>query len=121
MGGSRRARTARGAVSEEEVKKLWKAFQRLDEVCARRGASREGRVPRVTSCPRPSTPQDRSGQISRAEFMQVPSIATNPLVQRVMAVLDKDNDNEISFTEFVTALSVFSSTNEGDKLKSTRS
>mmetsp|Transcript_1570 Transcript_1570/g.4030 ORF Transcript_1570/g.4030 Transcript_1570/m.4030 type:complete len:181 (+) Transcript_1570:139-681(+) len=77
--------------SETEVKKLWRAFRRLDE--------------------------DGSGQISRAEFMQVPSIATNPLVGRVMAVLDKDNDNEISFQEFVTALSVFSSENEGDKLK----
>ncbi|KAG8456938.1 hypothetical protein KFE25_012624 [Diacronema lutheri] len=76
--------------TEAEVKKLFRAFRRLDE--------------------------DGSGQISRAEFMQVPSIASNPLVQRVMAVLDKDNDNEISFAEFVQALSVFSSENEGDKL-----
>lgn len=77
--------------TEAEVRKLYRAFRRLDE--------------------------DGSGQISRAEFMQVPSIASNPLVQRVMAVLDKDNDNEISFAEFVQALSVFSSENEGDKLK----
>eukprot|EP00302_Diacronema_sp_CCMP2436_P000167 CAMPEP_0179850052 /NCGR_PEP_ID=MMETSP0982-20121206/7489_1 /TAXON_ID=483367 /ORGANISM="non described non described, Strain CCMP 2436" /LENGTH=180 /DNA_ID=CAMNT_0021735435 /DNA_START=73 /DNA_END=615 /DNA_ORIENTATION=+ len=76
--------------TEAEVQKLFRAFRRLDE--------------------------DGSGQISRAEFMQVPSIASNPLVQRVMAVLDKDNDNEISFAEFVQALSVFSSENEGDKL-----
>jgi serine/threonine-protein phosphatase 2B regulatory subunit len=47
--------------------------------------------------------------------MNLPELSENPLVKRVIDVLDKDRDGTISFMEFVqglTALSATSSTED---------
>lgn len=44
----------------------------------------------------------------------------NPLLERVISIFDTNKDNEIEFTEFITALSTFSDKdNKEGKLKCT--
>uniref|UniRef100_A0A7S3D416 EF-hand domain-containing protein n=1 Tax=Palpitomonas bilix TaxID=652834 RepID=A0A7S3D416_9EUKA len=68
--------------SEEEIKRLHRRFNKLDK--------------------------DASGRITIDEFMQIPELATNPLIERVIALFDSDGDETVDFREFVTALSTFS-------------
>ncbi|KPA78382.1 calcineurin b subunit (CNB) [Leptomonas pyrrhocoris] len=64
--------------------------------------------------------KDRSGEITREEFNSIPALASNPLVDRVLAVMDTDGDSTVDFGEFVRALSVLSSaTSKEDKLRFT--
>ena len=65
--------------SEEELKKLYEKFKQLDK--------------------------DGSGTLEPHEFFDVPELADNPIVQRVIDVFDKNKDGKISFTEFVQGLS----------------
>lgn len=51
----------------------------------------------------------KRGCISREEFDAIPTLVSNPLVDRVLAVMDTDNDKHICFTDFVRALAVLSS------------
>ena len=52
------------------------------------------------------------------EFFDVPELAQNPLVKRVISIFDKNVDGKISFTEFVLGLTKLSSTSSPeDKLK----
>ena len=62
-------------VTEEELQKLYKNFSKLDK--------------------------DQSGTLEPEEFFDIPELANNPLVKRVIAVLDKNKDGSISFLEFV--------------------
>lgn len=48
---------------------------------------------------------DGSGELEPNEFFDVPELAQNPLVQRVISVFDKNGDGNISFYEFVTGIS----------------
>lgn len=61
---------------------------------------------------------DGSGMLEPNEFFDIPELAQNPLVQRVISVFDKNGDGNISFYEFVTGLSKLSeSGSEDDKLR----
>jgi serine/threonine-protein phosphatase 2B regulatory subunit len=48
---------------------------------------------------------DNSGKIEPNEFFDVPELQDNPVVQRVIAVFDKNRDGNISFYEFIIGLS----------------
>ncbi len=61
---------------------------------------------------------DKSGSIEQQEFFDVPELRDNPIVQRVISVFDKNNDNKISFYEFIVGLSTLaSSSNTEEKIK----
>jgi serine/threonine-protein phosphatase 2B regulatory subunit len=64
------------AVSETELKRLWRRFKKLDK--------------------------DNSGTLTADEFLSVPELACNPLLERVIAIFDTNKDDEIG------ALSTFS-------------
>lgn len=70
------------AVSETELKRLWRRFKKLDK--------------------------DNSGTLTADEFLSVPELACNPLLERVIAIFDTNKDDEIEFKEFIAALSTFS-------------
>ncbi|KAH8113289.1 calcium/calmodulin-dependent protein phosphatase [Phellopilus nigrolimitatus] len=52
---------------------------------------------------------DGSGSIDREEFLQIPTIANNPLAGRMIAIFDEDGSGTVDFQEFVGGLSAFSS------------
>ena len=68
--------------SEDELQKLYKNFNKLDK--------------------------DKSGSLEPQEFFDIPELANNPLVKRVIDVLDKNKDGSISFLEFVQGLNSLS-------------
>ncbi|ORX90655.1 calcineurin subunit B [Basidiobolus meristosporus CBS 931.73] len=75
----------------EEIQRLYKRFQKLD--------------------------RDGSGSIDKDEFLALPQIATNPLAQRMIAVLDEDGGGDVDFEEFIRGLSSFSAKgNKSEKL-----
>ncbi|KAK9453675.1 hypothetical protein V1511DRAFT_504161 [Dipodascopsis uninucleata] len=69
--------------SHEEVDRLRKRFMKLD--------------------------RDNSGTIDKNEFLSVPTIATNPLASRLIAIFDEDGGGDVDFKEFISGLSAFSS------------
>jgi len=71
----------------EELKRLGKRFRKLDI--------------------------DGSGAISTEEFLALPELQQNPLVQRVIDIFDTDQNGEVDFTEFIKGMSQFSV--KGDK------
>lgn len=71
----------------EEIKRLGKRFRKLD--------------------------LDNSGTLSVEEFMSLPELQQNPLVQRVIEIFDTDGNKEIDFKEFIEGISQFSV--KGDK------
>lgn len=68
--------------TEEELKRLYRRFRKLDK--------------------------DSSGTLTTDEFLSVPELANNPLLERVIAIFDKNKDDQIEFKEFIAALSTFS-------------
>jgi len=61
---------------------------------------------------------DHSGSLSVDEFMSLPELQQNPLVQRVIEVFDTDGNKEIDFKEFLEGISAFSVKEDKDaKLK----
>eukprot|EP01147_Barroeca_monosierra_P006942 gene6942-7602_t len=79
-------------VTEEEIKRLGKRFRKLDT--------------------------DGSGTLSVTEFMAIPELQQNPLVERVLAIFDDNGDGEIDFEEFIKGISLFSV--QGDREKKLR-
>lgn len=78
--------------SERELQKLYKNFSKID--------------------------RDKSGTLEPSEFFEIPELANNPLVKRVIAVLDRNNDGNISFLEFVQGLNSLSAgASAEDKLR----
>lgn len=71
----------------EEIKRLGKRFRKLDI--------------------------DNSGSLSVEEFMTLPELQQNPLVQRVIDIFDEDQNGEVDFKEFIQGVSQFSV--KGDK------
>ena len=62
--------------------------------------------------------RDGSGMLEPNEFFDIPELAQNPLVQRVISVFDKNKDGNISFYEFVTGISKLSEAgSEEDKMR----
>eukprot|EP01125_Pyxidicula_operculata_P000397 TRINITY_DN10428_c0_g1_i1.p1 TRINITY_DN10428_c0_g1~~TRINITY_DN10428_c0_g1_i1.p1 ORF type:complete len:182 (-),score=23.66 TRINITY_DN10428_c0_g1_i1:19-564(-) len=78
--------------SEKELRRLHRRFKKLDT--------------------------DGSGTLTIDEFMSIPELAVNPLLVRVIQIFDENKDNQVQFTEFIKALSVFSENgNKEQKLK----
>lgn len=71
----------------DEIKRLGKRFRKLD--------------------------LDNSGSLSVDEFMTLPELQQNPLVQRVIEIFDTDGNGEVDFKEFIDGMSQFSV--KGDK------
>lgn len=71
----------------DEIKRLGKRFRKLDI--------------------------DNSGSLSVEEFMTLPELQQNPLVQRVIDIFDEDQNGEVDFKEFIQGVSQFSV--KGDK------
>ena len=76
----------------EEIKRLGKRFKKLD--------------------------LDNSGSLSVEEFMTLPELQQNPLVQRVIDIFDEDGNGEVDFKEFIQGVSQFSV--KGDKASKLR-
>ncbi|XP_007526847.1 calcineurin subunit B type 2 [Erinaceus europaeus] len=51
---------------------------------------------------------DGSGTLSVKEFMLLPAMQQNPLVQRVIDIFDTDGNGEVDFKEFIRGTSQFS-------------
>ena len=78
--------------SPKEINKLYKRFSKLDK--------------------------EKKGEINIEEFYDIPALAQNPLVQRVMRTFDKNKDGKLSFLEFINGLAVLSTgASEEDKLR----
>lgn len=58
-------------VDADEIRRLGKRFCKLDK--------------------------DNSGSLSVEEFMSIPELKDNPLVQRVVAIIDTDGNGEVDF------------------------
>lgn len=59
-----------------------------------------------------------NGFLEKEEILSIPKLKENPIAHRVLELFDTDGDGIISFTEFVTGLSIFSSKgNRAKKLK----
>jgi len=56
---------------------------------------------------------DGSRTLSVGEFLSVPELKENPLVNRVVSVFDADNSGEVDFKEFVKGLAMFAVKTEG--------
>ena len=56
---------------------------------------------------------DNSGSLSVDEFMSLPELQQNPLVQRVIEIFDDDGNGDVDFKEFIQGISQFSV--KGDK------
>ena len=67
---------------EHELKRLEKRFRKLDV--------------------------DNSGSLTMDEIMNLPELKRNPFVGRVMDILDKDQNGEVDFKEFIEGMSKFS-------------
>ena len=72
----------------EEIQRLGKRFRKLD--------------------------LDNSGSLSIDEFMSLPELQQNPLVQRVIEIFDQDGNGELDYKEFIEGVSQFSV--KGDKM-----
>uniref|UniRef100_A0A8B9ZYH6 EF-hand domain-containing protein n=1 Tax=Anas zonorhyncha TaxID=75864 RepID=A0A8B9ZYH6_9AVES len=86
-GGKQRLTPSRRHVDADEIKRLGKRFKKLD--------------------------LDNSGSLSVEEFMSLPELQQNPLVQRVIDIFDTDGNGEVDFKEFIEGVSQFSV--KGDK------
>ncbi|XP_028717067.1 calcineurin subunit B type 2 [Peromyscus leucopus] len=67
---------------QDEIRRLCRSFRKLDV--------------------------DKSGSLSRDEFMSLPELKQNPLVTRVIDIFDTDGNGEVDFHEFVQGTSQFS-------------
>lgn len=76
--------------SKEEIRRLGKRFRKIDT--------------------------DGSGTLSTDEFMSLPDLKMNPLVERVIAIFDADGNGEIDFEEFIQGIAMFTSGSRKDKL-----
>ena len=67
---------------EHELKRLGKRFKKLDV--------------------------DNSGSLTMDEIKNLPELKRNPFVGRVVDILDKDQNGEVDFKEFIEGMSQFS-------------
>lgn len=78
--------------SERDIKKLYKRFRALDT--------------------------NHNGELDPHELFDVPEIADNPLVKRVLSIFDTNGDGRVSFIEFLVGLSKLAAgTDEMQKTK----
>jgi len=77
--------------SEQELLRLHRRFKKLDT--------------------------DGSGTLTTDEFLNIPELASNPLLERILSIFDKNQNNEIEFEEFISGLSIFTKGSMESKLK----
>ncbi|PRP81980.1 protein phosphatase 2B [Planoprotostelium fungivorum] len=78
--------------SEKELRRLHRRFKKLDA--------------------------NNSGSLSTEEFLNIPELAQNPLMERVFSIFDSNHNQEIEFNEFIHGLSVFTGRgHKEDKLR----
>lgn len=51
--------------------------------------------------------EDKSGALSAKEFMQIPELIANPLVERVIDIFDSDGDGEVRLRRITSVPSIF--------------
>eukprot|EP01105_Mastigella_eilhardi_P002904 TRINITY_DN13757_c1_g1_i1.p1 TRINITY_DN13757_c1_g1~~TRINITY_DN13757_c1_g1_i1.p1 ORF type:complete len:184 (-),score=86.12 TRINITY_DN13757_c1_g1_i1:133-630(-) len=68
--------------TETELRRLYRRFKKLDT--------------------------DGSGTLTPDEFTAIPDLKMNPLLGRLLSIFDKNKDEEIQFSEFVTTLATLS-------------
>lgn len=73
----------------DEIKRLSRSFKRLD--------------------------LNQNGSLSADEFLSIPELQQNPLVRRVIDILDTDRNGEVDFQEFIQGVSQFSVQGEKEK------
>ncbi|KAL5463662.1 hypothetical protein EMCRGX_G032578 [Ephydatia muelleri] len=73
----------------DEIRRLSKSFKKLD--------------------------MNQNGSLSVEEFMAIPELQQNPLVRRVIDILDTDRNGEVDFQEFIHGVSQFSVKGEKEK------
>ncbi|XP_064403617.1 calcineurin subunit B type 1-like [Halichondria panicea] len=73
----------------DEIKRLSRSFKKLDV--------------------------NQNGSLSVEEFMSIPELQQNPLVRRVIDILDTDRNGEVDFQEFIEGVSQFSVEGDRDK------
>ena len=62
--------------------------------------------------------RDGQGYLTSKAFLEIPSVANNPLASRLLKLFDPDGDDRIDFEEFTNILATFSSKGaRDDKLK----
>ena len=76
-------------VSNDELQRLFRNFKSLDV--------------------------DNDGYLKKEEFLQIEALQQNPLVSRVLEIFDDDGNDQIDFTEFVEALSIFCANDQEEK------
>lgn len=69
-------------VTEYELRRLYRRFKKLD--------------------------RNGSGTLTADEFEAIPELSQNPLLSRLLAIFDKNKDEEIQFSEFVGTLATLS-------------
>ena len=52
--------------------------------------------------------KDGSGTLTTEEFLSIPDLALNPLLERILQIFDLNGDDEIQFSEFISVLSTLS-------------
>jgi len=75
--------------TEQELRRLYRRFKKLDT--------------------------DGSGTLTTDEFMAIPDLKQNPLLGRLLSIFDKNKDDEIQFSEFVSTLSTLSNKGSHDQ------
>ncbi|KAL7670284.1 hypothetical protein ACOME3_005223 [Neoechinorhynchus agilis] len=78
---AQRNKAMKAAFAPEELRILRRKFRRID--------------------------RDRSGQISREEFMTIPELRSNRLLDRVISLFDEDRNGEVDFDEFINGVGTF--------------
>lgn len=62
--------------------------------------------------------QTGSGEISPEDLLDIPSLSSNPVIKRIVQVIDTNENGKISFLEFLNTLAVLSdSAHEEEKLE----
>eukprot|EP00914_Ancora_sagittata_P021929 GHVO01043703.1.p1 GENE.GHVO01043703.1~~GHVO01043703.1.p1 ORF type:complete len:178 (+),score=27.09 GHVO01043703.1:40-573(+) len=78
--------------TERDIKKLYRRFRALDT--------------------------NQNGELDPHELFEVPEIADNPLVKRVISIFDTNSDGKVSFVEFLVGLAKLTAgTDEYQKTK----
>eukprot|EP01067_Filipodium_phascolosomae_P006258 Filipodium_phascolosomae@DN451_c0_g1_i1.p1 len=78
--------------TERDLKRIYKRFRALDT--------------------------NGNGELDPSEIFDVPEVAENPLVKRVLSVFDTNSDGKVSFVEFIVGLAKLAAgTDEDQKLK----
>ena len=58
---------------------------------------------------------NNDGTLSKEDFLQIEALQQNPLVTRVLDIIDDDGNDKVDFSEFVHALSIFCSNDQKEK------